>query len=187
MTTVLLDVDGVLADFIGGILPIIHSVTDRLVTHDDIDQFDFCKALSLSDEHAAQIKKRIGTEHRIAASLPVCDGAKDGVRRLQEIADVYIVTSPWNSHETWTFDREAWLKKHFGILGGNVIHTSAKHLISGDFLVDDKTSTLVQWEAANPNGCAVQWMTPHNLDDEWNGLATNSWKALAGMIQRSRA
>lgn len=177
--SVLLDVDGVLADFIGGIIPIIKAVTGRDVTHDEIDQFDFSAALQLSPEHAGKVKRAIGSSGRMASFLSVFDGAKEGVRRLRDIADLYIVTSPWNSNETWCHDRERWLHRHFDIPHSRVIHTSAKHLIRGDVFVDDKTSALEAWRIRNPQGVAVQWRTPHNRNEAWDGPSTSNWQRIS--------
>ena len=172
---VLLDCDGVLADFIGGLLPVIRDITGRTFVREQVTRFDFVTSLGLSREEGAAIKRWLGDARGWCESLAVYPGAVDGVCALREVADVYIVTSPWNSCATWTHEREAWLRRNFDISHANVLHASAKHLVRGDVFVDDKTEAVVAWQAANPDGAAMRWLTPHNWRDEYAGSSTQDW------------
>lgn len=182
MKRVLLDVDGVLADFVGGYLTLLEQHTGLKPAREAIDQFDIGAALGLTPDQSARMERAIGDEHRLARCLDVYPGAREGVQRLQEIADVYIVTSPWNSNPTWTHDREWWLKQHFDIPHARVIHGSAKYLLRGDMFVDDKTSSVVKWQAEWPGALGVVWDTPHNRRDHWSGARTSNWDALIGLV-----
>lgn len=182
MKTVLLDVDGVLADFVSAYLDIVHEVTGRVHSPADVTSWDINAALGIEGVQASNVKRAIGSAPQLARRLAVFDNAQTGVAALEAIANVYIVTSPWNSNPTWTHDREHWLERYFGIRSSRVIHTSAKHLVRGDFLVDDKTATLVMWWAHNPVGVPVQWQTPHNRTELWSGESTNSWARLAEIV-----
>lgn len=186
MKRVFLDVDGVLADFVSAFLIIVQRETNVAATPEQVTQFDICASLKLTSEQAARVKKSVGSWPRLARHLNVLPGAIEGVKRLQEVADVYVVTSPWNSNETWTHDRESWLREKFGIPHSRVTHTSQKHLMRGDFLVDDKTETLRKWNEHNGGG-AIQWETPHNRNDGWLGPATNNWHELAELVARRSA
>lgn len=191
MKRVLLDVDGVLADFIGSVLATLKVITGEVRHPYEVDRFDFCEALSLPPVTARVVKDRISNERGWWSSLSVFPGAVEGVAALRSVADVYIVTSPWNSCHTWLHEREAWLKRWFDIPHSRVIATSAKHCVAGDVFVDDKTETLVKWDDEQgsmwqmPDGSqgrtrAVQWETPHNRRDEWHGDSTRSWSQLVG-------
>lgn len=180
--TVLLDCDGVLSDFIGAVLPIVYVETGRYYEPHHVDRFDFCAALGLSDDEKRFVMREISSREGFCHNLDVLPGAVEGVARLGEIAEVYVVTSPWNSNRTWVHEREAWLAENFRIPHRRVIHTSAKHLVRGDVLVDDKTPTCAEWQAAHPKGIAVQWKTPHNRKDEWSGWATDGWDALREIV-----
>ncbi len=182
MKRVLLDCDGVLSDFIGGALAIVNQMFGTRFIASDVTEFDFTAALGMSPANAAAVKRAIGSAPNFAANLHPLPGAVAGFARLEAIADVYIVTSPWNSNPTWCHDRESWLLKHFGVHHGRVIHASPKHLVCGDVLVDDKTSTLDAWRAAWPGRVAVQWSTPHNRRDLWDGPSTSSWDFLIDEI-----
>jgi 5'(3')-deoxyribonucleotidase len=181
---VLVDVDGVLADFVGGYLRLLKEHTGIEADRDQITKFDIGASLGLSAEQSSRMKRAIGGAPRFALTLDVCPGAQDGIRMLEQVAEVHIATSPWNSNPTWTHDREMWLKKHFDIAHADVTHTSAKHLLRGDFLVDDKTETLRKFLNVNGRG-AVQWQTPHNRNDGWLGAATNRWAELTEYVERN--
>lgn len=179
---VLLDCDGILSDFVGSYLKLLEHHTGLVATPEQVTAFDIAASLDLSPEQSSRMKRAIGDAHGFARNLAVYPGAREGVAKLHRIAEVYIVTSPWNSNPTWTHDREWWLATHFGIPHSRVVHTSAKHLVRGDVLVDDKTSTLVEWSAEHTYGKAIQWTTPHNRADEWDGWATSSWADLCRMV-----
>ncbi len=189
MKRVLLDCDGVLSDFIGSVCDLVRCHGGGNRTPAEVTEFDFCKSLNLDVDVAREVKREISTTPGWWSSLKVLPGALEGVAALREVADVYIVTSPWNSCRSWLCQRETWLKRHFDIPHARVIATSAKHLVSGDMLVDDKTETCVAWDLEQgaawrmPDGSsgetrAVQWQTPHNRRDAWSGHSTSSWAQL---------
>ena len=189
MKRVLLDCDGVLADFIGSVLDAVADEIGIRYTHEDIKEFNFTKALNLDADVARRVKRTISEGPGWWFALAPFPEAIEGVAKLREVANVYIVTSPWNSHPNWLHEREAWLKKHFGIPHSHVVACSAKYIVSGDLLVDDKTDALVKWEDEqkswwqNEDGTkgetfGVQWQTPHNRLDEWSGRSTRSWSEL---------
>ncbi len=182
----LLDCDGVLADFVGAYLKLLGSTQDRWHTPAEVTRFDIGASLGLTPEQASAIKRAIGTAEGFARKLEPCPGAMAGVLALRQVADVYVVTSPWNSNPTWTHDREWWLKKHFDIPHSHVIHGSAKHLVHGDVFVDDKTDVVQAWQAAHPNGIGVRWTTPHNRLDEYRGASTCSWEDVLGRVRPVR-
>lgn len=182
MKRVLLDVDGVLADFTRGALAILRSQLGLEFTREQITHFDIAASLGLTPAQAAAFKRALGNTDGFARKLEPCLDAIAGFAKLAAVADVYIVTSPWNSNPTWTHDREWWLREHFGIAHRRVIHTSAKHVCVGDVLVDDKTSTLIEWNRER-GGEAIQWATPHNRLDGWSGRSTCSWDELVEWVR----
>lgn len=183
---VLLDCDGVLSAFADGFLKIVNAQFGTSYTPEDITDYDIARALRWSPERAEEAYALISACDRFAARLEPLPGAVDGVRRLAECAEIYVVTSPWWSNRTWVHDRNNWLWQHFGIGAGAVVHTAAKHLVRGDVLVDDKTSTCEAWRAAWPRGVAVQWSTPHNRRDLWDGPITSDWDHLIEIVRTVR-
>lgn len=146
--TILFDVDGVLADFTGRVLDVVHEETGRAHTPDDHTKWSFREALGLPARHWRAVARRIG-EPGFACSLRPYPGAVELVKRVAEQHEVFFVTADWRSSPTWVHDRNAWLERHFGrTLGSRVVHTSHKVLVDGDVLVEDKVETVEAWERA---------------------------------------
>jgi 5'(3')-deoxyribonucleotidase len=177
MTRVLLDVDGVLCNFASAFLDIVNHTLGRLHVLSDVTEFSFAHSLGLSPDEADACYRAIHAGW--CRALKPYPGAKAGVAAL---ADVYVVTSPFPGIPTWSSEREAWLAEHFSIPSKRVVHTSAKYICAGDFLVDDRTDHLVAWSVEHPRGTAVLWSTPHNRREKWSGLETSSWEELAEWI-----
>lgn len=165
----LLDVDGVLADFVGGVIKIIKTIGGPELKPEDFPYWDIFSTLKerhdtshLVDEVVINIK-RMG----FCYDLPVYPGAKEGVQKILDAGiDLFIVTSPWPGHLHWMPERSTWLKTHFNIPEKKVIHANAKYIIKGDLLIDDKTDHIEDWLNHNPDGAAFLWNTPHNQRDE---------------------
>ena len=145
--TCLVDVDGVLADFTQAALNTLAILSGQrfapeLVTEWEVfDSPGLYNAVSWKDEVYMYMKASGGCR-----AIPVYEGAQEGIRRLKEVANVIIVTSPFTGAPTWTHEREAWLKEHFGIDNHHVIHAKEKYRIHGDALIDDKASHVEAWE-----------------------------------------
>lgn len=168
---VLLDVDGVLADFLTPALGILHRLTGRPWSADEITSWDIFDIVGRRwEEPFFEACNRPG----FAANLDVCTGAKEAVGVLQEISDLYVVTSPMHHSPTWTYEREGWLRAHFGIAGNRIIHTSAKYMCLGDVLVDDRPYNVQKWRYEHPNGLGILWDAPYNRSEK--GLPrTSDW------------
>ncbi len=173
-----LDVDGVLANFVAGVLPVVEEVTGRRHRPEDVTAWDFTAALGLSSHEARAVKQVIGSRRGFAAALPPYPRARQGVRRLRDLGDVICVTSPWDSNPWWRDEREAWLALHFGI--DVVHHASDKHPYEADVFVDDKSSHVRAWSRRWPDRVAVFWRTPHNSSESVpvGAHSISSWDAL---------
>lgn len=183
-TRVLLDADGVMLNFIGPVLELVYEVTGTRFYPEEVTEYAFAESIGLSADHAREVKRLISHRPLWWSSLPACPGAVEGVQRIMEVAEVYVVTSPWDSCTTWMWERKALVKKLFGIGGDRVIPTIAKHVCFGDFIVDDKVEALREWSKAweKRGGRAIKWKTLHNTKDGWGGWSTNSWIDLRSMI-----
>lgn len=157
---VLMDCDGVLADFITATLERLHQETGQLYEHDRINTWEVFDSLPaevrVHQSRVYEYLKQAGG----CFGIPMYAGAQEGVWRLQEIAEVIIVTSPFKGGRTWTHEREEWLEKYFQISHENVIHAKRKEFVSGDFLIDDKPSNLQAWRATHPLGRPIYWKNP---------------------------
>ena len=131
MVRVLLDVDGVLADFCSPVLEWLGFAGEhhRIVEHDILKCFDL--------EHLQTELNDFCGRGGFCEGLVVHDGAVEFVERLRKNFEVVVVTSPYVEIRGWEQDRRAWLKRHFGFEKRDVVFASRKSLVSGDFLVDD--------------------------------------------------
>lgn len=173
-----LDCDGSLANFAKGALKVIEAQTGRRYAEEDITEFDFCKALGLKKRDREAVWKAIGSSRGFVAGLSPYPGARQGVRRLRELGDVFCVTQPLASNRWWKGERESWLALHVGI---DVVHHAEDKTTHGaDLFVDDKASHVEAWSQAWPESTAVFWRTLHNVTEVVpSGVhATDSWDTL---------
>ena len=184
---VLLDVDGVLADFVTPALRVVEQITGAPPHPDCHTDWDLFK------DYPKEVETKFYDEFKKegwCAALPVYPGAQDGVEALRRVADVYFVTSPMHGPH-WAFERTEWLVKHFGARYDHVVHTNAKYLCKGDILVDDKWQHLNNWFGQHADGVGILWEQPYNKD-RWS-ICTNDWNVVlqhvgykAARLERAR-
>lgn len=157
MTTrpiVLLDCDGPLADFTGAYLQAFEEETGLKATLEDVTGWHihscdfFENAAREMKIKPSELRKRCDahvSRPGFCYAIRPYDYAISRVSRLQEMAEVIVVTSPWDSSPTWMHERTLWLKKHYGVPRTHVIHAAQKHLIWGDVFVDDKPEHVDAW------------------------------------------
>jgi len=179
--TILLDCDGPMALFAEAYLDAYRKETGERRTVDEIDRWEISecpwfieRARAMGFTHAMRlfVERRV-TERDFCSLITPRTEAIEAVAELRQIADVYVVTSPWTSSPTWVYERTRWIERHFGIPPKNVIHTAAKHLVHGDLLLDDKPSHVESWGERWPDGFALLYGMPHNRDAE--GLTRVDW------------
>lgn len=142
--TLLLDCDGILANFIEACLALLAVRTGRKYAHDVIKTWDVFDSLP-TDKHLRPVIYDELKRPNGCLNIPVYPGAQAGVAKLREHFEVVIVTSPFVGAPTWMSERETWLKRHFDIGHKNIIHTHQKHRILGDVFIDDKVEHVEQW------------------------------------------
>ncbi len=181
---VLLDADGVMFDFVGPYLDAVEVETDTRFTREQVTGWDVAFSLKLTQEEIDDIDTHHVLKHGFCYSLPVLPGAQEGFALLSEVADVFIVTSPYEKSEYWMKERERALKRHFNVSAKRILHASSKNLVFGRLFVDDKHSNVAGWalEWGHHGGVGVLWNTPHNQLDSWH-LRTSSWKQLVSWVE----
>jgi 5'(3')-deoxyribonucleotidase len=157
--TILLDVDGVLADFLGVFLKIASDACERTFTKEDVTDWNLFKILP---EDRRDLIKGVTCEKGFCEKLPIIEGSHDGLKVLRNFGDVYAVTSPWDDSESWCHERTKWLAKHLDFNPRDVIYAHKKSLVKGDVLIDDNASTVFEWVAKNPEGFGLIWDAPYN-------------------------
>lgn len=177
---ILLDVDGVLADFIGHLIAQCESSGTPMPPREDWTFYwDTCltheqrsAAYRLLDDQLL----RPSTGAEFCRTLPVIEGAQEAVAFLSQIGKVYIVTATWRACAGWEKARRDWLKEHFGIHPRDVISTSEKHLVRGDLFIDDKPNQVSAWSEANPFGAARLFHRPHNRGAPFTMQRVHDWR-----------
>jgi 5'(3')-deoxyribonucleotidase len=142
--TVLLDCDGVIADYHKMALDILYNLTGRRYQTSDVVTWDTFHSIDEPPDVVDEVYQRIKSRGNCEKIEPFAE-AKEGIERLKELADIVIVTSPFKGSPTWAHEREVWLKEHFDI--EHVIHTRRKARVHGDFFIDDKTDHVNEWLA----------------------------------------
>jgi 5'-nucleotidase len=142
MNRILLDVDGVLADFAQMAVDWVNAHRERSpslpldpLQVSDVESWDILAALgyaSLQDDFDEHCNRNAP-----GRTLRMYGGARLFHAGLKSIGEVVIVTSPFKVARGWEMDRRAWLAEHFDTDPDDVVFTKRKELVRGDVLIDD--------------------------------------------------
>jgi len=159
---VLLDVDGVLADFVGASLRFLRDRFGLHYTPEQVTEWNLERALKL-EPHVYKALCAEFEREDFCTDIEPYPGAVDGVWALRDAGcRVLAVTAPWWSSPTWVHDRSQWLVQHLGFRRDDLHHTSNKASVRGDVLVEDKPETIAAWKVEHPMGAGILWDRPHN-------------------------
>lgn len=127
----LLDVDGVLAEFID---PLLYYMNTDL-KKEDITKWDFFSIMTPKQRSDASAILHSSIFWR---TQPVIPGAIEGVQKIKD-ADYEVVytTKPWVRFDKWGHIRRKWLEEHFGAHPDEVMIGHRKDLLMGDIFIDD--------------------------------------------------
>lgn len=180
---VLLDVDGVVADFDAHYVKIARLTLGRqnIYVNFSGDAFSATERYGVNEEEARRVKRALMA--RSAVDMLPMPNAVEAVKRIDKRHDVYFVTAPFCPyHHTWFNDRQWWLEEHFcKRLSTRVVFTHHKHLVRGDVFVDDKLKNVKMWCGHNPEGTGICWDSPPYFPAE--GICTfNYWYRLEGFL-----
>lgn len=155
----IVDCDGVMADFTTPALELIHRSTTERFTVEQINEHDIFKALGVP--HLYEVLDDAVHHHRFCANLSMYDGVKDAIETLRGYAHVVCVTAPYDS-PSWDQQRRHWLRDNLGFKKCEIVQTSGKHLIPADAFVDDNIDYLLPWKDEHTDGVAIIWDQPWN-------------------------
>lgn len=91
-------------------------------------------------------------------NLPPIPGAIEAFKELNEMYEVYILsTAPWSNPYAWS-EKRLWVEKHLGELAfKKLILSHNKGLLRGSFLIDDRTlNGVTEFEGEH-----IHFGTPH--------------------------
>lgn len=148
---ILMDVDGVLADFVGHVLAALNlAFVNAPKEHELGPRHMFDYMTPKQREWCEEYLQNPG----VARNMEPYPEARDLVVNAQRHHEVFFVTSPWLS-PTWCHDRLSWLRDHFGIRPDRVLFARAKHLVDGDVLIEDYPLHVAEWKTARGEGVGL--------------------------------
>jgi hypothetical protein len=156
MKTIFLDVDGVIADFVGGVRRL-YGMPDDWVPR----RYDIAAELGVSWE---MITKEIAVSRWFWNELDVCaDGAEfaAAVVDMSEGFNVVPLTKPMHGCDSFYIERVDWLESNFNQLSYPIFaHDKSPIAAPGKLLIDDCDENINAWRAAG--GQAILWPRPWN-------------------------
>lgn len=175
----LLDVDEVLADFQTPTFDIIYRLLGRRLTPDDYEVWDMFSLFNDEERKAifAEVEKP-----GFCRNLKPIPGSIEGVAELRTIVDVFPVTSHFHSL-TWVHERDAWLLDHHGFKKREIVHTGAKFLVNGDYILDDNPSHIDAWEAEHPDGQGLLWHIQNTRTLGYEDRRMRTWPEVIARVK----
>ena len=155
MSILLLDIDGVCADFTRHVIEWAGSD----LSPEDITRWDIFSFLTDSQRHRVH---RMMKGSEFWTDLPLIEGAQESVERILVAGhEVVVVTTPWESCPTWAWVRRNWVCSNLGIKRSNILTGSRKELVYGDGFIDDRTDITTAWQRRHPGGQAFPFKAPY--------------------------
>lgn len=164
MGRLLCDVDNVCADWTGHVLAELEFVLGRPSPPRELQmKHDINPIL---DEEQRELLLTMLSGPTFWATLPVIPGAQEGIRVIEDAGhEVFFVSTPWISCDTWERERRSWLAMHFGADYKQLVPVHHKHIIQGDVFVDDRPDKVKKWMQANPYGSTFIYSQPYNAKE----------------------
>lgn len=155
---VLVDVDGVCAEFIKKACSIIEDIHGTKIDPSKVFTEIREMAGSSWDE---QVEERIA-EEGFAYSLDEIPNSISGIKDIMKNNEVMFLTSPYPNSRHWFMDRFLWLKDRFDIDRDDIIFARDKRYVNGKIFIDDRWENILDWSAQNKKP-AILFKQPWNL------------------------
>nr|XP_033770140.1 5'(3')-deoxyribonucleotidase, mitochondrial [Geotrypetes seraphini] len=184
---VLVDMDGVLADFEGGFL---RNYRARY-PHDPFIALEDRRGFWVSEQYR-QLRPElcekaisIWEAKNFFIDLDPLPGAVEAVKQMADLdnTDVFICTSPIKKYRYCPYEKYAWVEKHFGHeFLEHIVLTRDKTVVSADLLIDDRQD--ITGAEPNPSWEHVLFTACHNkhlqLQPPWRRLSSwsDDWKSI---------
>lgn len=180
MSTILVDMDGVLADWGSGYgigLDAYGEAAAAIARHED--QTSFNLHLGLTPEQS-EIVDVVMARMSYRMLSPI-EGGIEAVRSLHDMGhDVRICTSPWLPNRNCIKDKLDWVSDALGSeWTEKVIVTKDKTLVRGDFLIDDKPGIT---GLMTPEWQQILFTQPYNRDVT-HLPRMNNWSEVMTLIE----
>lgn len=180
MTTILVDMDGVIADWgtsYGAALDNYGADAAMIPRHKDQRSFDLFSGLTPLE--TAIVHEAMANMNYFKL-LPI-EGAVDALCGMVDYGhDVVICTSPWLPNPSCVKDKIDWVSEHLGDgWADRVIITKDKTMVRGDYLIDDKPNITGRFK---PSWEQIVFTQPYNVGvldqyriDSWTDWKNEAW------------
>lgn len=160
---ILLDCDGVLANFVEAALHHVNDLHPERKDHTSRDVGHWEIESLLPDHLHAEFHDRI-TAPGFCRDIRPYRGVGAVLDLRAAGHEVAIVTSPLDGADTWIMERAAWIRKYFGDL--EVAFAKDKSSFDGDIFVDDNPGHVTEWQAAHPEGHGLLYHARYNIQSD---------------------
>ncbi len=175
---ILLDMDGVVADFLGSLIKQYNYLTGEKIKVRDITHIKTSKCVG----DPITLKRLINGVGFIRNLEPM-RGAIDGVQTLVRQGHDVVFVSNSTSCITSGHEKRDWLKYYFSKTWQipPLVLTYWKHLVRGDCLVDDNPKNL---KNLDPSTTPLLWHHPYNTDVQ-DYIRIYDWGNLLDWVSRN--
>lgn len=180
--TVLVDMDGVVADFEAGYERAVAKSLPglKLIPREDRNVFYNDVQYSHMYPQHEQLFHQIAQQPGFFRKLPVINGAKSAMKVLSKKYNVFICTSPMTLYENCVREKYEWVEEHLGFeMTSRIILTRDKTVVRGDVLIDDKP--CIKGCSPSPTWTQVVFDHPYNRDTRTE-FRLHSWKEIDKLI-----
>ncbi|XP_028910590.1 5'(3')-deoxyribonucleotidase, mitochondrial [Ornithorhynchus anatinus] len=184
---VLLDMDGVLADFEGGFLRKFRAryPDNPFVPLEDRRGFWVSEQYGRLRPDLSEKAISIWESKNFFMDLDPLPGAVEAVKEMANLenTDVFICTSPIKKYQYCPYEKYAWVEKHFGHeFLEQIVLTQDKTVISADLLIDDRPDITGAepnpiWEHILFTACHNKHLQPQPPVRRLRSW-TDNWKAI---------
>lgn len=174
---ILVDMDGVLADFEAGFLARWRALHPELPYIPLDERQDFYLEKDYPKEHRPRVFA-IFTSPGFFRELPLVPGGKAAIEAMRDLGhDVSICTSPLKAYKNCVLEKYEWVEEHLGFgWTGRIILLKDKTLVRGDVLIDDRPRII---GAMTPQWEHVLYDQPYNRrENDKRRLTWENWQSV---------
>lgn len=179
--TVLVDMDGPLADFDALFFARCELNGWLLDCTLERQRHRFATDHVLDADHRRRARQMVDATH-FFRDLPPVDGAISGINELTDHADVWIVTKPLEANTACASDKVGWVRQYLGADWlPRLIIAPDKSMVRGDILLDD--APHLHWLDTATWVAVVYPMTwNQHAESKWVHLPTWTWGRPVGEL-----